>query len=100
MRCDKQIYFRRKTPGEYDARSGNYSAGASALAGVLADVTDTKERDLVLLYGGIRQGAFTIRLAAHYDGIFDDILMDGKPYHVDARRRLRSKDVFFVSEVL
>lgn len=100
MRCDKEIYFRRKIAGEYDARSGNYSAGTATLTPALADVTDTKEKDFVLLYGGIRQGAYTVRLNTHYDGVFDDILMDNKAYHVDARRRLRTKDIFFVSEVL
>lgn len=100
MRCDKEIYFRIKTPGEYDARSGNYLAGTETLSCQIANVTDTKEKELILLYGGIKQGALTIRLQSHYDNYFDDILIDNKPYRVDSRRKLRTKDVFFVSEEL
>ena len=52
-----------------------------------------------LLYGKISQGSLTIQLQNHYDDPFDRIRIGEKLYTVDMSRRLRTKQIYVVSEV-
>ena len=100
MRYDKEVAFRLVTQGAYDEATGNYSDGSEAVVKKLASVMDTKATMLQVVYGQLRRGSLTVSLPCHLDGEFTDVLIDGVPYRVDARRRLRTKDVFIVSEDL
>lgn len=99
MRYDTPIYFQKIMPGEYDPGTGNYGEGAVTEEKRYADVTDTGEDTLRLVYGGIRQGSKTIRLQTHYKKTFDRIRIGEELYSVDFSRELRMKHVFVVSEV-
>lgn len=100
MRYDTPIYFQRVTPGAYDSAIGNYADDSVSETKVYAAVMDTKAETMRLIYGEIRQSSLAVQLQNHYDEPFDFIRIgETKRYTVDFRRRLRVKDVFFVSEV-
>lgn len=99
MRCDTPIYFRDTKPGEYDPDTGNYGEDTVMEEKKYADVTDTGEDTLKLVYGDVHQGSKTIRLQTHYKKSFSQIRIGEKLYAVDFSRNLRTKQVFVVSEV-
>ena len=98
MRYDTPIYFVKKTKGVYQD-NGDWSDGTEELTKVMASVYDTNTEMVKLLYGELKQGTKTIHIQNHYTKDFDLIRLDGKDYRVDARRELRHKEVFTVSEV-
>ena len=99
MRFDTPIYFQRITPGKYNASTGNYGDDTPSETLRYASVTDTKEQTLLLVYGAIKEGSFTVRLQNHYEEPFDQIRIGKKIYKVDSSRKLRVKQTFVVSEV-
>lgn len=99
MRYDTPIYFQSVQQGEYDPSTGNYGEDTPIEEMRWASVTDSTTETLNLVYGGIKQGSLTLRLQNHYDKPFDCIRIGGKRYSVDKARKLRTKQVFIVSEV-
>lgn len=103
MRYDTPIYFVKKGVPVYNPQTGDYSDGETTEEKIYASVTDTAQDTLLIVYGQIRQGSLTIRLQNHYTNAFDNIVIkEGRyagTYAVDKRRRLRTKEVFVVSEV-
>ena len=99
MRYDKQVYFQRITPGEYDPDTGNYADDIVEETLRYASVMNTGEDTLRLVYDGPKQGSLTIQIQNHYTEPFDRIRVGEKFYSVDYSRELRTKHVFVVSEV-
>lgn len=99
MRYDTPVYFQKITPGEYDPTTGNYGDDNVRETVRYASVADTGAEMLKLVYGGLRQGSLTIQLQNHYPEPFDQIRLGEELYHVDYSRKLRTKQVFVVSEV-
>ena len=99
MRYDKQVYFQRITPGEYDPDTGNYADDIVEETLRYASVMNTGEDTLQLVYDGPKQGSLTIQIQNHYTEPFDRIRVGEKVYSVDYSRELRTKHVFVVSEV-
>lgn len=99
MRFDTLIYFQRVSGGEYDPNTGNYAPDTVTETPCFADVTDSSEQTLRLVYGEIRQGSLTVRLQTHYTNPFDRIRIGDKLYKVDSSRLLRIMHVLVVSEV-
>ena len=99
MRYDKQVYFQRITPGEYDPDTGNYADDIVEETLRYASVMNTGEDTLRLVYDGPKQGSLTIQLQNHYEEPFGRIRVGNKLYAVDFSRKLRMKHVFVVSEV-
>lgn len=99
MRYDKQVYFQRITPGEYDPDTGNYGNDAVEETLRYASVMNTGEDTLRLVYDGPKQGSLTIQIQNHYTEPFDRIRVGNKLYAVDFSRKLRVKHTFVVSEV-
>ena len=99
MRYDKQVYFQRITPGEYDPDTGNYADDIVEETLRYASVMNTGEDTLRLVYDGPKQGSLTIQIQNHYTELFDRIRVDNKLYAVDFSRKLRVKHTFVVSEV-
>lgn len=99
MRYDKQVYFQRITPGEYDPDTGNYADDIVEETLRYASVMNTGEDTLRLVYDGPKQGSLTIQIQNHYTEPFDRIRVDNKLYAVDFSRKLRVKHTFVVSEV-
>lgn len=99
MRYDKQVYFQRITPGEYDPDTGNYADDIVEETLRYASVMNTGEDTLRLVYDGPKQGSLTIQIQNHYTEPFDRIRVGKKAYSVDDSRELRTKHVFVVSEV-
>ena len=99
MRYDKQVYFQRITPGEYDPDTGNYADDIVEETLRYASVMNTGEDTLRLVYDGPKQGSLTIQIQNHYTEPFDRIRVDYKLYAVDFSRKLRVKHTFVVSEV-
>lgn len=99
MRYDKQVYFQRITPGEYDPDTGNYADDIVEETLRYASVMNTGEDTLRLVYDGPKQGSLTIQIQNHYTEPFDRIRVGENVYSVDYSRELRTKHVFVVSEV-
>ena len=99
MRYDKQVYFQRITPGEYDPDTGNYADDIVEETLRYASVMNTGEDTLRLVYDGLKQGSLTIQIQNHYTEPFDRIRVGNKLYAVDFSRKLRLKHTFVVSEV-
>lgn len=99
MRYDKQVYFQRITPGEYDPDTGNYADDIVEETQRYASIMDTGAVMLKLVYDGPKQGSLTIQIQNHYTEPFDRIRVGENVYSVDYSRELRTKHVFVVSEV-
>ena len=65
-----------------------------------ASVMDTGTNTMMLVYSEIKEGSLTIHLQNHYDRLFDRIRVGNKTYGVDFSRKLRTKQVYVVSEVV
>ena len=99
MRYNDRITFVTDGESSYDNNTGNYVEGNPIEVTVPASVMDTRTQTMMLVYGEIRQGSLTIQIQGRHDDPFDRIMVDGKPYRVDYRRRLGAKEVFIVSGV-
>lgn len=99
MRFDTPIYFQRVAKGAYNPDTGNYDEDTVTEDGIYADVTESRTETLKLVYGEIRQGCYTVRLQNIYRKPFDRIRIGDKLYRVDFSRKLRTKQIFVVSEV-
>ena len=96
MRFDTPIYFQRIEKGDLDAQ-GNREGIITSEVERFASVTNSGTATLNLVYGELRQDSLTIRLQNAYTEPFDRI--GATVYRVDMSRRLRTKQVFVVSEV-
>lgn len=99
MRYDRRVTFVRFGQAAYDPETGDYDRGQAVEASVPASIMDTRRETMQMVYGEIRQGSLTIQIQGSYDEAFNRILIDGTSYRVDYSRKLRSKQVFVVSEV-
>ena len=99
MRYDRQVFFQKIAPGEYDPDTGNYGNDTVKETQRYASVMDTGTDMLKLVYNGPKQGSLTIQLQNHYTEPFDRIRVGEKVYSVDFSRKLRLKHTFVISEV-
>jgi hypothetical protein len=100
MRFDTPIYFQRVIEeGSYNPETGNQDEDTVTEEGVYADVTESRTETLNLVYGEIKQGCLTVRLQNIYRKPFSRIRIGDKLYRVDYSRKLRTKQIFVVSEV-
>lgn len=99
MRYDTPIYFCLRTAGEYDPSTGNYAADSIAETKRYANIQNTDNDTLTLLYGQLKQGVKTVTLQQPYKAPFDDIRIGTRRYRVDQTTFLRTKEAFIVSEV-
>jgi hypothetical protein len=99
MRFDTPVYFQECKKGEYDPKTGNYAPDTVTETACWAEVTESRVETLNLIYGEIKQGCYTVRLQNIYRKPVYRIRIGDKRYKVDFRRRLRTKDIFVVSEV-
>lgn len=96
----EEIYFQKLTHGEYDPATGNYGEDTISEDMKSASVMDTGTNTMMLVYSGIKEDSLTIHLQNHYDRPFDRIRVGNKAYGVDFSRKLRTKQVYVVSEVV
>ena len=99
MRYDTPIYFEKLSPGVYDETVGDYGAPIVVSTKRLASVANTSDKQMHLIYGGIREGSKTISLLNAYGEVFDRIRVGSKLYTVDRRISLRTKQAFVCSEI-
>lgn len=99
MRYDTPIYFQKVSEGEYDPKTGDYGSEQLSETEVFASVMDTGTETMTLVYGGLRQGSVTAHIQNAYTDAFSSVRIEGRIYRVDYTRRLRSKQVFVLSEV-
>ena len=99
MRYDTPIYFEKLSPGVYDETVGDYGDPVVVSAKRLASVVNTSDKQMHLIYGGIREGSKTISLLNAYGEVFDRIRVGSKLYTVDRRISLRTKQAFVCSEI-
>lgn len=99
MRYDKVIYFCTNSAETYNETTGDYEAGEPDKVERYAAVLDMSEQRMNLVYGKIKQGALVIHLQNAYTDPFDYIEYNGRKYVVDAKREMRVKGFFTVSEV-
>ena len=98
MRFDTEVFLQTVKQGVFDPATGNYSDDNIAEAKMWANVNDTSKEDLVLVYGGIKQGSITVRFQGKVP-VFDYIRIGDTRYRADAERKLRTKTTFIMSEV-
>ncbi len=99
MRYDTPIYFEKLSPGVYDETVGDYGEPVVVSTKRLASVVNTSDKQMRLIYGGIREGSKTISLLNAYGEVFDRIRVGTKLYTVDRRISLRTKQAFVCSEI-
>ena len=99
MRYDTPIYFEKLSPGVYDETVGDYGEPVVVSTKRLASVVNTSDKQMHLIYGGIREGSKTISLLNAYGEVFDRIRIGSKLYTVDRRISLRTKQAFVCSEI-
>ena len=99
MRYDTPIYFEKLSPGVYDETVGDYGEPVVVSTKRLASVVNTSDKQMHLIYGGIRKGSKTISLLNAYGEVFDRIRVGSKLYTVDRRISLRTKQAFVCSEI-
>ena len=99
MRYDTPIYFEKISPGVYDETVGDYGDPIVVSTKRLASVVNTSDKQMHLIYGGIREGSKTISLLNAYGEVFDRIRVGTKLYTVDRRISLRTKQAFVCSEI-
>lgn len=99
MRYDTPIYFEKLSPGVYDETVGDYGEPVVVSTKRLASVVNTSDKQMHLIYGGIREGSKTISLLNAYGEVFDRIRVGSKLYTVDRRISLRTKQAFVCSEI-
>lgn len=99
MRYDTPIYFEKLSPGVYDETVGDYGEPVVVSTKRLASVVNTSDKQMRLIYGGIREGSKTISLLNAYSEVFDRIRVGSKLYTVDRRISLRTKQAFVCSEI-
>lgn len=97
MRYDTEVYFCRKTQGEYNNRTGNYEAGYIAETMGMASVSNMREEQQIVLFGSLVNGACVVRLQSHYNAPFDYIRIGSEKYAVKRSHKLWRGDVFFCS---
>lgn len=97
MRFNREIRFVKITEG-FDPTTGDYSELDRSTETRHANITDTGTQEMVLVYGGVREGSLTIRLQGEPAAPFDFIEIDNKRYKVDKRRVLEHKTTYVVSE--
>lgn len=99
MRYDTPIFFQNVKKGKYDSSTGNYEADTVTEDECWASVTDSRTETIKMVYGELKQGCLTVRLQNIYRKPFDKIRIGDKLYRVDFSRKLRTKQIFVVSEV-
>ena len=99
MRYDTPIYFQQIKAGAFNENTGDYAADMVTEVVKYASVTDSSTQTINLVYGELKQGSKTIRLLNHFNLPFNRIRISDKVYRVDMQRKLRTKQVFVVSEV-
>lgn len=100
MRYDKKIYFVKEGEDEYDYATGNYVTTEPIKHEAWANVSDMGTQRQTLIFGGLKQGALTVRIQGKYEKPFDYIEHDGKTHKVENTRTFRNDQVFEVSEIL
>lgn len=99
MRFDTPIYFKSIKQGDYDEHTGNYGNDNITEVKKYASVTNSGIDTIKIIYGALKQGSLIVRIQGEYKEPFDFIRIDEKDYKVDMSRKLRTKQVFIVSEV-
>ena len=100
MRYDKQIFFVKEGEDEYDYTTGDYVTTEPIKEEVWANVSDMRTERQTLIFGGLKQGALTIRIRGNYEKEFDYIEYGGKKYNYEADRKFKHDQAFDVSERL
>ena len=98
MRFDTPIHFKSIKQGDYDEHTGNNGNDNITEVKKYASVTDCGVDTIKLIYGTIKQGSLIVKIQDSYKEPFDFIRIGDKDYKVDMSRKLRTKQVFIVSE--
>lgn len=98
LRYDKEVYFVSESE-PIRLPNGDWTDEETTKQKIWANVTDTGDETLALLFGNITQQSLTIRIQNHYDADFNHIEVDGVKYKVLRERKLRRDQVFIVGEL-
>lgn len=96
MRYDTPVSF-IKEDNVYNYDTGNTDASIINRTDTLANVSDTSAKMCDLLYGKVKNEAYTIIIQNDIGHAFEYIMLDGKKYTVDRSRKQRLTTTFFIS---
>lgn len=100
MRFDQKIKLVKEGTPIYNPQTGNYDSTEGTEQKLWVNVSDMTEERMSFLFGGLKQGAYTIRLQGQVLRKFDYVEMNGKKYNVNQQRVLRRFTTLQVSERL
>ena len=95
MRYDKKVALIRNGSEEFNEETGDWDVTEATETDVWANVSDTGEQRQSLIYGGVKQGALTVRMQGQ-PPIFTFMRIDGAEYEVTMTKRFRRQTVFQV----
>lgn len=100
MRYDRKVWFVNESAPEYDETTGDYTEGTVERIFRMANITNTGESSMNMLYGKIKEGALTVRIQNAIESPYQYIEVDsiGNKYLIDNRKQLRRDLVLKVSE--
>lgn len=96
MRFDRPVIFIR-TKKQYNEQTGNTESVIVEQIAKLANITDTTDKWLQLIYGKFKSGAYTVIIRGKVPFAFDYLLIGDKRYTVDKARFPRLTTTYFVS---
>lgn len=99
MRYITPIFFQRVEPGGYNADTGDYDRDIIIESMQYADITDSSDRTVEMVYGELREGVLTVRLERPYTAPFDYIRIGERRFKADMKRSTFQKMALVVAEV-
>jgi hypothetical protein len=99
MRYDTPIHFQKTGKSTYNKKTGNHEAGGTEETTVYASVSSAEADAVQLIYGTLKQDVMMVHLQNQYKDAFDFVRIGSKIYRPDYVKRLRTKEIIYMSEV-
>lgn len=100
MRFDKRIELIEQLEPAFNPDTGDYDDAVEVSTPLWANVSDMSEERMSFLFGGLKAGAYVIRLQGKIKKEFDFVRMNNREYQVNNKRELRRFTTLQVSERL
>jgi hypothetical protein len=99
MRYDTPVYFQKSGKSTYNKQTGNHETSPAEETRVYASVSSAEADAVQLIYGALKQDVVMVHLQNQYKDAFDFVRIGSKIYRPDYVKRLRTKEIMYLSEV-